>query len=275
MIGKCLPSKWGYKTLVMGVINMTPDSFSGDGLDYDAEKALALARRLLNEGADIIDIGGESTRPGAAGISATEEIRRVVPVLEKLSREIGIPLSIDTCKAEVASRAIEAGASLINDIAGLKKDPAIAEVAAKYGAGLVITSNQRDNPREGHIIAEVTRDLRERITLALRAGVSLENIIIDTGIGFGKSLEQNLEILRRLNELKVLDRPILIGTSRKSFIGQVLNLPVTERLEGTLASIALAIAGGADIVRVHDVKEAVRVCRISDAVVRGRYDGQL
>lgn len=273
MIGKCLPSKWGYKTLVMGIINMTPDSFSGDGLDYDAEKALALARRLLNEGADIIDIGGESTRPGAAGISATEEIRRVVPVLEKLSREIGIPLSIDTCKAEVASRAIEAGASLINDISGLKKDPAIAEVAAKYGAGLVITSNQRDNPCEGDIIAEVTRDLRERITLALRAGVSLENIIIDPGIGFGKSLKQNLEILRRLNELKVLDRPILIGTSRKSFIGQVLNLPVTERLEGTLASIALAIAGGADIVRVHDVKEAVRVCRISDAVVRGRYDG--
>lgn len=269
-----MPLEQGHKTLVMGIVNMTPDSFSGDGLNGDDQKALLVAKRFIEEGADIIDIGGESTRPGASEVSTEEEIRRVIPAIERLSKELDTPVSIDTCKPRVASRALEAGASIINDVSGLKRDPALAGVAGRYGAALVITSNQRDHPCQGDIMAEVIRDLRESIDLALRHGVGPWNIIVDPGIGFGKTPQQNIEILRRLGELKVLERPILIGTSRKSFIGRVLDLPPTERLEGTLATIALAIAQGADIVRVHDVKEAVRACRVSDAVIRGeRHEG--
>jgi dihydropteroate synthase len=264
----------------MGVINVSPDSFSGDGI-AEAELAVAKGRQLVLEGADIIDVGGESTRPGSTPISVAEELRRVVPVVEKLVGEVNVPISVDTYKWEVASQAISAGASMINDIWGLKKEPRLAELAATKKVPIVLMSNQRDSPCQD-IIPAVLSDLRRAIEQALAAGVPWENIIIDPGIGFGKTQRQNLEILSRLEELKVLGRPILLGTSRKSFIGWVLDLspehrsndtafvaPTDRRLEGTAATIAIGIAKGADIVRVHDVKEMVRVCRMSDAIIRG------
>ncbi len=261
--------RWGERTYVMGIINLTPDSFSGDGLGDDVEAAIAQARRFAAEGADILDIGGESTRPGGPPTPAAEELRRVMPVLERVAREIPLPVSIDTYKAEVASGALKAGAAMINDVWGLKQDPHLAQLAADSGVPLILTSNQRDTGcRE--VIAEVTSSLMESIDLALEAGVPWENIIIDPGIGFGKSLEQNLEILRRFDEFQPLGRPILLGTSRKSMIGLVLDLPPEERLEGTAATVAIGIAKGADIVRVHDVRQMVRVCRMSDAILRRR-----
>lgn len=264
----------------MGVVNVSPDSFSGDGL-ADAEEAIAAARRLASEGADIIDIGGESTRPGSAPISTEMELQRVVPVVEKLAKELSVPLSVDTYKWEVARQALAAGASMINDIWGLQKEPQLAELAAQRGVPIVLMSNQRDSPCQD-IMSAVIADLKRAIKQALGAGVPWENIIIDPGIGFGKTQEQNLEISRRLEELRVLGRPILLGSSRKSFIGWVLDLtpeqrsdrvafvrPHDKRLEGTAATIAIGIAKGADIVRVHDVKEMARVCKMSDAIVRG------
>ncbi|NWF77231.1 MAG: dihydropteroate synthase [Chloroflexi bacterium] len=271
---------WGKRTYVMGVINVSPDSFSGDGL-ADVEGAAARAKRFVQEGADIIDIGGESTRPGSTSISIEEELRRVIPVVEKLAKEISVPLSVDTYKLEVAHQALDAGANMINDIWGLKKESMLAMLAAQKGVPIVVMSNQRDSPCQD-IMAAVISDLKRAIQQALAAGVPWENIIIDPGIGFGKTQEQNLEILRRLEELKTLGRPILLGSSRKSFIGWVLDLtpeerskgvaflpPGDQRLEGTAATIAIGIAKGADIVRVHDVKEMVRVCQMSDAIVRG------
>ncbi|MFP3898845.1 MAG: dihydropteroate synthase [Dehalococcoidia bacterium] len=271
---------WGERTYVMGVLNVSPDSFSGDGL-ADFEGAVARGRGLASEGADIIDIGGESTRPDSSPISADEELRRVIPVVERLSREISVPLSVDTYKLEVAQQALAAGASMINDVWGLKREPKLAELAALTGAPLVVMSNQRGSPCRD-IISAVIADLERAIEQAAGKGVPRENIIIDPGIGFGKTQEQNLEILRHLDELQALGRPILLGTSRKSFIGWVLDLtpeqragevafvaPVDPRLEGTAATIAIGIAKDTDIVRVHDVKEMVRVCRMSDAIVRG------
>ena len=264
----------------MGVINVSPDSFSGDGL-AGVEGALARAKRLAFDGADIIDIGGESTRPGSGPISINEELRRVLPVVEKLVREISVPLSVDTYKLEVARRALDAGANVINDIWGLRKEPRLAELAAQKGVPIALMSNQRDSPCHD-IMSAIISDLKRAIEQALDAGVPWENIIIDPGIGFGKTQEQNLEVLRRLEELQALDRPILLGSSRKSFIGWVLDLtpeqrssevafvpPGDQRLEGTAATIAIGIAQGVDIVRVHDVKEMARVCRMSDAIVRG------
>jgi dihydropteroate synthase len=271
---------WGKRTYIMGVINVSPDSFSGDGL-ADIEEAVAMAKRLASEGADVIDIGGESTRPGSGSISINEELRRVLPVVEKLADEISVPLSVDTYKLEVADRALDAGANMINDIWGLKKEPRLAELAAQKGVPIVLMSNQRDS-RCHDIMSVVISDLKRALEQASAAGVPWENIIIDPGIGFGKTQEQNLEVLRRLEELQALGRPMLLGSSRKSFIGWVLNLtperrssdvafipPGDQRLEGTAATIAIGIAKGVNIVRVHDVNEMARVCKMSDAIVRG------
>ena len=261
--------RWGERSFIMGVLNITPDSFSGDGLGGDIAEALAQARRLVAEGADILDVGGESTRPQSSPVSAEKELARVIPVIEKLAKEITVPISIDTYKPEVARRALEAGAGMINDIWGLRHNTELARVAAEWGVPLVIMANQRETTYD-QIVPEVISTLKRGINLAQDAGVAWENIIIDPGIGFGKTLEGNLELIQRLGELKVLGRPILLGTSRKSMIGMVLDLPSEQRLEGTAATIALGIAGGADIVRVHDVLEMGRVARMSDAIIRGR-----
>jgi len=264
----------------MGVINVSPDSFSGDGL-ADVEEAVVRAERLASEGADIIDIGGESTRPASTPLSPDEELRRVIPVVEKLAQEISVPLSVDTYKLKVARQALDAGANMINDIWGLKKEPGLAELAAQKGVPIALMSNQRGTPCHD-IMSAVISDLKRAVEQALDAGVPWENIIIDPGVGFGKTQEQNLEVLQRLDELQALGRPILLGSSRKSFIGWVLDLtpeqrlnevkfvpPGDQRLEGTAATIAIGIARGVDIVRVHDVKEMARVCKMSDALVRG------
>jgi len=261
--------RWGERTFIMGVLNLTPDSFSGDGLGDDIAAALAQARRLVAEGADILDVGGESTRPQSSPVSAEEELARVIPVIEKLAGEVAVPISIDTYKPEVAVRALEAGARMINDIWGLRRNPYLAQLAAEWEVPLVIAANQRETTYD-QIVPEVIASLSQGIELARDAGVVWENIIIDPGIGFGKTLEGNLELIRRLGELKALGRPILLGTSRKSMIGLVLNLPPEQRLEGTAATIALGIAGGADIVRVHDVLQMGRVARMTDAIIRGR-----
>ena len=270
--------RWGERTYVMGILNMSPDSFSGDGIT-SLEVAVAQAHHFVSEGADILDIGGESTRPGSSPIPVDEEIRRVVPVIERLASEITIPLSIDTYKSEVAQQALKAGVTMINDQWGLKRDQRLAKLAAERGVPLILMSNQRD--KGGYdtgiqrdtayyddLMTEVASSLNNSVELALKLGVPQENIIVDPGIGFGKTWRQELEIIRRLDELQGLKRPILIGPSRKSFIGMVLELPTDERLEGTAAAIAIGIAKGADIVRVHDVQQMVRVCRVSDAIVR-------
>lgn len=271
--------RWGERTYVMGIINVSPDSFSADGIT-DPEVALARAQLFVSQGADILDIGGESTRPGFAPVSIDEEIERVVPVIERLAAAVPVPLSIDTSKSEVARRAIEAGATILNDQWGLKKDPHLAELAAEKGVPLILMSNQRDKggfdpliqrdtANYTDIMSEVISSLKQSLELALSLGVPRENVILDPGFGFGKTWQQDLEILRRLAELKELGRPILIGTSRKSLIKMVLNLLANERIEGTAATVAIGIANGADIVRVHDVQAMVRVCRMSDAIVRG------
>jgi len=260
--------RWGQRTYVMGIVNVDPYSFSGDGL-RDAESAIAQGKRFAAEGADIIDVGGESTRPGFEPVSADEEMRRVMPVIERLAGELSVPVSIDTYKSEVARRAVAAGARMINDVWELKRDPKLARVAAEAGVPLVISQNQRGS-KFHDFFPELIASLKKSMQIALDAGVAWDNIIIDPGVGFGKTVEQNVEIVRRLAELKALGRPILLGTSRKSFIGHVLDLPVDQRLEGTAATVAIGIANGADMVRVHDVAQMVRVVRMSDAIVRGK-----
>jgi dihydropteroate synthase len=275
---------WGARTYIMGVVNVTPDSFSGDGLGYDVERAVAQAESMVAEGADLIDVGGESTRPGSQPVEAEEELRRVLPVVEALAQRIDVPLSIDTYRSEVAKAAVEAGASLINDIWGLHMDPELGQVAARYQVPLVLMHN-RSRPKDAvqterlggryqgveyeDLMADIIRELRESMTLALEAGVEREKIIVDPGIGFGKTVPQNLQLLASLSELKVLGRPVLVGPSRKSFIGYTLDLPPEDRVEGTAAAVAVGITCGADIVRVHDVKEMARVARMTDAIVRG------
>jgi dihydropteroate synthase len=261
---------WGSRTYVMGVINISPDSFSGDGLGRDVEAAVQQGRRFEEEGADILDVGGESTRPGFEPVSTAEEVERVIPVIHRLVRETSLPVSIDTAKVEVAERAIkEAGAHMINDIWGFRQDgERMALLVAETGLPAVIMHNQRGRPFHD-VVGDLLEGLGESLRIARLAGIPAERLIIDPGFGFGWTEEQSLEILRRLAELRVLGRPILIGTSRKSTIGKVLDLPVEERLEGTAATIAIAIANGADIVRVHDVKAMVRVARMTDAIVRG------
>ena len=262
--------RWGERTYVMGICNLSPDSFSGDGLGSDIEAVVAQAERMVTEGADIIDIGGESTRPGMEPTDDIDnELRLVIPAIERLASEIPVPISIDTYKSGVASRAVKAGAAMINDIWGLKRDPKLADLAAEAGVPIILMSNQRDAPCQ-NIMPEIISDLQRGISIAMKAGVPEQNIIIDPGIGFGKSFEQNLEIVRRLAELKTLDKPILLGSSRKAMIGLVLDLPTDQRLEGTAATVAIGITNGADMVRVHDVKQMIRVCRMSDAIIRRR-----
>lgn len=258
--------RWGERTYVMGIVNVDPDSFSGDGIS-DINAAVDQARRFVVEGADIVDVGGESTRPGSSPVSVDEELRRVIPVIERLSSELSIIVSVDTYKSGVARQAIKAGAHMINDVWELKRDPELVKVAAEENVPLIMTQNQRDSHFRD-FFSELADSLKKSIQRALNVGVSWENIIIDPGVGFGKTVEQNVEIIRRLAELKKLRRPILLGTSRKSFIGYTLDLPVQERLEGTAATVAIGIANGADIIRVHDVKEMVRVAKMSDAIIR-------
>ncbi len=263
------------RTYVMGILNVTPDSFS-DGGRYDVQdRALTHAREMAAAGADIIDIGGESTRPGAAPVPEEEELRRIIPLIERLSAELPVPLSVDTYKSSVAEKALEAGAAIINDISGLRFSPDMARVAADHGAPVVIMHikgtprNMQQNPVYTDVVGEIMAYLEEGIELAVKAGVDREKIMIDPGVGFGKNLEHNLTLLNRLDEFKSLGRPILLGTSRKKFIGTVLDIPVPEqRLDGTAATVALGIAKGAGIVRVHDVDRMVQVARMTDAIVR-------
>ncbi len=260
------------KTLIMGILNVTPDSFSDGGLFYGEDKAFEQAERMAEEGADIIDVGGESTRPGARSISEAEEIGHVIPVIKRIAKKINCPISIDTTKSIVARKAIENGAQLINDISALEFDPNMAEVAAHFETPLILM-HMRGNPETMQLdlqydalMPEIIQYLNERVKLAEGKGVDPKKIIVDPGIGFGKSVEDNFRIIKHLGALKVLDRPLLIGTSRKSFIGKALNSGVEDREEGTAATVALSIINGANIVRVHDVKPATRVARIVDIV---------
>ncbi|MCS5668958.1 MAG: dihydropteroate synthase [Dehalococcoidia bacterium] len=262
------PLAWGARTYVIGIINLTPDSFSGDGLGGDVDGAVDLALRFQDEGADILDIGAESTRPGHNQVSLDEELARLMPALEAVAKRVDLPISVDTYKAAVARRAVDAGAVIINDISGLKAEPELAEVAAETCAGLVLMHSQKGT-KYRDLVPDLVSSLKDSVRIALEAGVPRDNIIVDPGIGFGKTPDQNLAVLARLDELKELDCPMLVGTSRKSTLGLLLDLPAEERVEATAATVSLAIAGGADLVRVHDVKEMVRVCRVTDAVVRG------
>lgn len=256
----------------MGVLNVTPDSFSDGGKFFETERAVEHGLRMEEEGADIIDVGGESSRPGSLPIPLLEEERRVLPVIEKLARCLKVPLSIDTYKSQLAEKALSAGASIVNDISGLRFDKKMASVVSETKAGVVIMhikgtpKDMQNEPFYSDVVNEVIEYLREGIEIAKTAGVEEERILIDPGIGFGKTVEHNLILLSRLSEMKVLGMPILIGTSRKSFIGKILELSVEDRLEGTSASVSVAIMNGANIVRVHDVKEMKRVVKVVDAI---------
>lgn len=259
----------GERTYIMGILNVNPDSFSDGGEFVDIEKAAAHAKKMVEEGADIIDIGGESTRPGFVEVSEEEELRRIIPVIQRLAKEIDIPLSIDTYKANVAEKALQAGAAIINDIWGMQKDPRMAEVAAKYDVPVIIMHNQLGTEYSMDIMEEMCMFFRRSIDMGLKAGMKRENMILDPGIGFGKTAEQNVVVMARMGELNDLGCPILLGTSRKSFIGKILDVVPKERMEGTVATTVMGIIQGADIVRVHDVKENFRAAKVTDAVVRG------
>src|SRR5712691_2208563 len=260
--------EWGSHTYVMGIVNVTPDSFSGDGLGDDRDAAVAQGLRMVEEGADLLDVGGESTRPGHVPISPGEEIARTEEVVRRLSKESGVPVSIDTYKIDVAEAAVAAGATMVNDVWGLAGTPALAELAARHDCALIVMHNQDGTEYPGDLIAEVKRFLRASVDEAVAAGVPRERILIDPGIGFGKTADQNWEVMRRLEELRELGQPVLIGTSRKSFIGKLLDVPVTDRVEGTAATVTAAILRGADVVRVHDVREMMRVVRVADRMSR-------
>lgn len=265
------------KTLVMGVLNVTPDSFSDGGRFFDREKAATHALSMARDGADIIDIGGESTRPGSKEVSAEEELSRVLPVIEGVAKKLKIPISIDTRKAKVAEAALKAGASIVNDVSGLHGDSAMASVAARYGAKIIIMhmrgtpADMQADPKYDNLIKDILEYLRISADAARRAGVHEGNIVIDPGIGiggFGKTFEHNLEILNRLDEFKALGYPVCIGTSRKAFIGKALGLPNPEdRLAGSIATASVAIMKGADIIRVHDVKESCQAARMVDDIL--------
>jgi dihydropteroate synthase len=264
----------GEKTLIMGILNTTPDSFSDGGCYIDPELAVDRALQMAEEGAHIIDIGGESTRPGSSSVPLEEEIKRVVPVIEELAKKLDIPISIDSSKAEVAKRALDAGADIINDISALRADDQMARVAAKAGCPIIlmhmkgIPADMQRNPVYGSLIDEILSFLEGSIDVATEAGIDADKIIIDPGIGFGKTLSDNLQIINRADEFKVLGKPLLIGPSRKSFIGEILGDKEEDRLEGTLAACTLAMARGVHIIRVHDVKEAARAAKISDAILK-------
>jgi dihydropteroate synthase len=271
---------WGTRTFVMGILNVTPDSFSGDGLlagggDTSARPsdvpaaAVALARRMVDEGADLLDVGGESSRPGHAAVEVAEELARVVPVIRALRAALpGVPLSVDTTKPAVADAALAAGAHLVNDVWGVADDDALARVAAAHGAPLVVMHN-RAEARYTALLAEIVADLQRAVERAVAAGVPWERLIVDPGFGFGKAPAQNLALLRGLPALRSLGRPVLLGTSRKSTLGKILDLAPAERVEATVATTVLGVAAGVDMVRVHDVLPNVRAARMADAVVRG------
>jgi dihydropteroate synthase len=270
----CL-AELGHRTLIMGILNVTPDSFSDGGLFVDEKSALEQAYKMIEDGADIIDVGGESTRPGSDSIPIEIELERVLPVIDKLSKTTETCISIDTYKSVVAKKALEMGACIVNDISALS-DPNMASVVAETGSPIVlmhkkgIPKDMQVAPHYDSLISEISEFLQEKIQVAVESGISPEQIIIDPGIGFGKTVAHNLEILRNLREFKALGKPILVGTSRKSFIGKILNVnDATDRVDGTSATVAIAIANGADLVRVHDVKEIVRVARMADAIVKG------
>ena len=267
---------WGERTFVMGIVNVTPDSFSGDGLltgrsaDVVAA-AVAQSRTMAAEGADLLDVGGESTRPGHVEVAEDEELRRVVPVIAAIRQALPeMPISVDTTKPAVAEAALAAGADLVNDVWAVAPDDSLARVAAAHAGPLVLMHN-RAEPRYEDLVAEVIADLQAAIERAVGAGVAREQLIVDPGFGFGKTPEHNVAILAALGELRVLGRPILLGTSRKSTLGRILDLPADQRLEATLATTALGIAAGADVVRVHDVRANVRVARTADAIIRGTW----
>lgn len=264
----------GERTLVMGIVNATPDSFSGDGVGGDPRAALAVAERMLSEGADLIDVGGESTRPNALAVDAATEAARVLPVVEMLAGRLAAPISVDTRKAEVAEAAIAAGATMVNDIWGLRGDPRMAEVLAAHPTVALVAMHNRRGYGSGNLIAEVGGGLRESLRTAEEHGIAAERIVLDPGFGFGKTPAQNLELVRRLGELRELGRPLLVGPSRKSTVGLVLGgAPAGERLEGTLALCVLSVAAGADLVRVHDVAAVSRALLLTDAVLRGVPEG--
>ncbi len=285
---------WATRTYVMGILNITPDSFSGDGLLDHAgtvEAALAQARQFVEAGADILDVGGESTRPGSTPVSAEDELDRVMPVIRAVRAELQVLISVDTYKARVAEAALAAGANLVNDVWGLRADPGLASVVADHQAPVILMHN-RSQPANAEVrerlggryvgveyedlIEDVRRELLESVALARAAGIPDAHIILDPGIGFGKTVRQNLALINRLDEIRSLGFPLLLGPSRKSFIGYTLDLPPGERVEGTAAAVAIGISRGADIVRVHDVAQLVRVARMTDAIIRerGLGDGQ-
>jgi dihydropteroate synthase len=261
------------KTYIMGVLNVTPDSFSDGGLYFDRYKAVEQGLRLVQDGADIIDIGGESSRPGSNPVSTYEEIRRTIPVINALSRKVSVPISIDTCKSEVARQALDAGASMVNDISGLRFDPDMAAVISQYNVPVMIMhikgtpKNMQINPVYDALIPEIMDYLRESINICREHGIPDDRIIIDPGIGFGKTFDHNLEIINNLKEFSLLGKPIAIGVSRKAFIGKILgDAPASERLEGTASAVAISVYNGANIVRVHDVAEISKVVKIADAI---------
>lgn len=254
------------KTFIMGILNLTPDSFSDGGKFNHVESALAHAEEMIANGADIIDVGGESTRPGAEYVDAAEEIKRVVPIIEKLSKSINVPISIDTYKAEVAEQAVIAGATIINDVWGAKADPNMAAVAAKYEVPIILMHNRAERNYE-QLIPDMIADLKESVEIAKRAGVQDDKIILDPGIGFAKTQEDNLVVMRNLEVFAKLGYPVLLGTSRKSFIGRILDLPPSDRMEGTGATVCLGIEKGCSIVRVHDVLGIARMAKMMDAML--------
>ncbi|EGL84189.1 dihydropteroate synthase [Caldalkalibacillus thermarum TA2.A1] len=261
------------KTYVMGILNVTPDSFSDGGKHQRLDQAVDHAARMIADGADIIDIGGESTRPGSTPVPEEEELERVIPVVEALASRFDVPLSIDTYKANVAKEALEKGAHIINDVWGAKADKSMAQVAKETGAPIILMHN-RHNKDYQHLIRDMINDLYESIHLVRQAGVKEEQIILDPGIGFAKTYEHNLEVMRSLDTFTTLGYPVLLGTSRKSMIGHTLNLPVDQRVEGTIATVCLGIAKGCDIVRVHDVKEVCRAVKMMDVMLGRKGGGQ-
>lgn len=264
---------YGLQTLIMGILNVTPDSFSDGGKYNQLEASVQRAKQMIGDGAHILDIGGESTRPGYERISDEAEIGRVVPAIEEILKEIQVPISIDTYKSKVAKSAIDAGAVMINDIWGAKDDPEIADVAAESGVPIILMHN-RKNRNYTHFIRDVLNDLFESITIAKKAGVRDEQIILDPGIGFAKDTAENLEMMRHLDALVSLGYPVLLGTSKKSMIGNVLDLPVTERTEGTGATVCFGMEKGCQIVRIHDVKEISRMAKMMDALMgKGVFNG--
>ena len=258
----------GKRTYIMGILNVTPDSFSDGGKFNDTASAIKHAKIMVKQGADIIDIGGESTRPGHEHVSEEEEIKRIIPIIKALKKELDIPISVDTYKGRVAELAVKAGVDMINDVWGFKKDPYMALVAVKYNVPCCLMHN-RDNKNYNDLIPDVLKDLEESITIALNAGVKKTNIMIDPGIGFAKRYEDNLKTMNNLEKLNSLGYPVLLGTSRKSMLGIAQDLPTSERLEGTLATTAIGIMKGCEFIRVHDIKENKRVCVITDAIFRG------